>query len=381
MGKRGPNEGSTTQRSDGRWMARLNLGYDANGKRQRKCFYGKTRKEVAAQLVAAQRDLQQGLPVAVERQTIAQFLDRWLNDVAKHTVRASTFESYGRRIARDIVPLLGRTALAKLTPQDFTRLYSALLGRGLSPRTVQYDHAVLHRALEQAVRWNLIPRNPADAVDAPRPKRPEIRVLSPEEIGRFLPVSREDRLHALYLLALMTGMRQGELLGLKWADLDWQAGALHVRRQATRTKANGIGFSDPKTSKARRTIPLPVSVVDELRRHRTAQLEQRLLAGQDWTDLDLVFPNAVGKPIEKQNLMRRSFKPLLERAGLPPIRFHDLRHSAATLMLSQGDNPKVVQERLGHAAIGITLDVYSHVLPSMQRESADKLDAFLRGIP
>ncbi len=224
------------------------------------------------------------------------------------------------------------------------------------------------------MRWNLIARNPTEAVDAPCPRLKEISVFTVEEAQRFLEAAKGDRLHALYVLALMTGMRQGELLGLRWQDIDLSAGSLSVRRTLVRT-SQGWSWADPKTAKGRRTIALPDLAVEALRQHRVRQLEERLRAGALWADIDLVFPNQTGKPLERQNVVKRSFRPLLIRAGMPSSRFHDLRHSAATLLLSLGEHPKVVQERLGHSTIGVTMDTYSHVLPDMQRKAAAKLDA------
>lgn len=371
--RRGRGEGSITLLPDGRYQGRLDLGY-VSGKRRRKAVYGKTRREVQHQLVKLRRDLQQGIPSADERQTVAQFLTRWLEDAARHTIRPSTYDGYANLVRRHIAPEIGRMPLAKLTPQRLSALYGVLLDKGLAPRTVQYAHAVLRRALAQAVRWNLLPRNVADAVDAPLPKRKEIAALTADQSRQLLDSARADRLYALYVLALTTGMRSGELLGLKWQDVDWHKATLHVRRTLGRTSA-GVTFGEAKTAKGRRAIALPGLAVAALREHRAAQLEERLKAGSLWEDNDLVFPNHVGRPMERQNVAKRSFKPLLQRAGLPKVRFHDLRHSAATLLLALGEHPKVVQERLGHATIGVTMDVYSHVMPDMQRQAAAKLDA------
>jgi integrase len=300
---------------------------------------------------------------------------RWLSDVVRSTVRPSTWESYERLLRVQVLPEIGRLPLSRLGPQNLAQLYQSMLDRGCSARTAQYAHAVLHRALRQAVRWNLIVRNPAEFVDPPRPQRPSNVVLNPDQINALIVATNGDPLRALYVLAITSGMRQGELLGLKWADVNLEAGSIHVCRQIMRTRA-GFVFSDPKTAKGRRTIVLPDLAVVTLRDHRQAQIAKRLAAGLDWEDYDLVFPNAFGRPLERQNVLRRSFQPLLSRAGVPRIRFHDLRHSAATLPLLQGVHPKVVQERLGHATISVTMDIYSHVLPNLQREAADKLDDF-----
>ena len=338
-------------------------------------FYGKKREVVSGKIIDALADQRKGSLVTARSQTVEQYLTSWLADVVAHTVRQSTHESYSQMIRCHVLPELGKTKLDKLSAQQLAALYALKLEHGLSPRSVQYLHAVLHRALKQAVRWNLVVRNVADLVDAPRPKRTEIRPLSPAQVQTLVEAARGDRLEALYVLAVSAGLREGELLGLRWSDIELSASSLHVSQQARRVKGKGITFTAPKTDKGRRTVALPWVAVEALKRHRIAQLEERLGAGSEWIDNDLVFANEVGRPIERQNLMRRSFVPLLDRAGLPRIRFHDLRHSAATLLLSQGVHPKVVQERLGHSSIGLTMDTYSHVLPDMQREAAAKLDA------
>ncbi len=367
---RGHGEGSITKRKDGTYQGAISL---ENGKRL--YFYDRKREVVAGKIIDALAEQRKGTLVTASSQTLEKYLTGWLADVVAHTVRDSTHESYSQMIRCHVLPKLGKTKLTKLTAQQLAALYALKLAEGLSPRSVQYLHAILHRALKQAVRWNLVARNVCDFVDAPRPKRHEIRPLSPAQIRQLLEAAHGDRLEALYVVAVTAGLREGEMLGLRWSDVELPAGSLHVAQQARRVKGKGITFAPPKTDKGRRTVALPWVAVEALKRHRVAQLEERLQAGSAWSDNDLVFANEVGKPIERQNLMRRSFVPLLERAGLPRIRFHDLRHSAATLLLSQGVHPKVVQERLGHSSIGLTMDTYSHVLPDMQREAAAKLDA------
>ena len=367
---RGHGEGSITQRKDGIWQAAISL---EGGKRR--FYYGPTRKAVSDKLKEALRDQLRGILPTGPDQTVESYLTRWLADVAKHTVRPSTFEDYEEMVRVHALPAIGKLKLSKLTAQQLQALYSAMLAKGLSPSTAQKMHAILHRALDQAMRWDIVARNVADLVDAPRPGKREMQPLDSEQAARFLEVARGDRLHALYVVAVSTGMRQSEMLGLTWQDVDFDAATLHVRQQLGRITGEGFKFSEPKTSKGRRSISLPAFAVVALREHRVRQLEERLKASSEWVDQGLVFANEVGRPIERQNLVRRSFQPLLEKAGCPRIRFHDLRHTAATLLLSQGVHPKVAQERLGHSTIGMTLDVYSHVLPDMQRDAADKLEA------
>ncbi|MHB1007007.1 MAG: site-specific integrase [Chloroflexota bacterium] len=367
--RRGPGEGSIFERKDGRWQAYLTL---PDGKR--KNFYAPTYSAARDKLLTANSAQQQGILATGPGQTLGTFLNWWLENVAQHTVRPSTYDGYRRWVVKHILPALGKVRLQNLTAQELQRFYSRKLSEGLSERSAQYLHAILHRALTFAVRQDLIARNPTDLVDAPRPRRYEIAPLDPREAILFLKTAWGDRLYALYVLALTTGLRQGELLGLRWADVDLQAASLHVRQQLSRVPGQGMKFVEPKTVKGRRQVALPAVAVEALRLHRKAQLEERLFAGSAWEDVGLIFCNSRGRPLERPNLTQRSFRPLLTKAGLPQIRFHDLRHSAATLLLFLGINPKVVQERLGHATIGMTLDVYSHVVPDMQRQAAGKID-------
>lgn len=367
--RRGSGEGSILHRKDGRWLARMTL---EDGKRKE--FYGATQKEVRDRLHEAQAARLRGTLATGPRQTLRTFISSWLTDIARHTVRPSTYDGYERLLHKHVLPILGGTVLQKLLPQDLQAYYSTKLAEGLSPRYVQMMHAVLHRALGQAVRWDLIVRNPADLVDAPLPRRIPINPLTTSQTRQLLSAAKDDRLYALYVLAVTTGLRQGELLGLRWADVDPTAASLMVMQQYQRLKGTGITFVEPKTARGRRPIALPAVAVRALNAHRENQEVERTTAGEDWCETGLVFTNLIGKPLDRPNLTERSFHPLLEKAGLPSIRFHDLRHTAATLLLTQGVHPKVVQERLGHSTIAVTMDVYSHVLPDMQLEAAMKID-------
>lgn len=373
--RRGKGEGSITQLSDGRWQARLS--YWDGGRRKWKAYYGRTRTEARQKLTAALAALQQGQRPVSERQTVGQFLERWLRDVAQPSLRPRTFTRYRELVQLHTIPALGRRPLARLSPEDLQALYRRKLEEGLAPRTVGHLHRVLHRALQDALRWGLVARNVCAAVRPPKVPTRELRVLGPEDARRLLAAAAGDPFEALYVLALTAGLRQGELLGLKWADVDLDAGRLQVRRTLQRVRFGGWIEAEPKSRTSRRSVVLTPLAVEALRRHRARQLAQRLQAGQAWEDHDLVFTNALGRPIEPQNLLRRSYWPLLERAGLPRMRFHDLRHSAATLLLAQGVHPKVVQEMLGHASISLTLDTYSHVLPNLQVEAAERMQQLL----
>lgn len=362
MKRRGAGEGSIVKRSDGRWMARVDLGW-INGRRTRKAIYGKTRQEVARKLSAALRAHQDGLPLSDERVTVESFLHDWLAS-ARTAVRQRTWQTYESYVRIHAIPALGRIPLAKLEPKHLQRLYAERLAAGLSPTTVHHLHAVLHRALGQAARWGMVPRNVASLVDSPPMARHEMRTLNPEEAKAFLETAAGDRLEALYVLALTTGMRQGEMFRLRWPDVDLEAHTLSVR-------------GETKTAKSRRQIELADVAVDALRRHAARQGEECQAAGSLWQETGLVFTNSVGRALTPTNVTFCSFRPLLERAGLPLIRFHDLRHTAATLLLGKGVHPKVVSEMLGHSQVGVTLDLYSHVTPTMHRQAAAAFDELL----
>ncbi len=374
-GRRANHEGSIHKRKDGRWAAVLDLGYQ-DGRRKRKALYGRTKSEVQKKLFATRRALQDGLPITSERQRLGQFLLRWLEDVARPNLRPRTYIRYREILMCHAIPALGKRPLARIMPQDLQRLYSRKLEEGLAARTVGKVHVVLHRALQDAVRWGLVGRNVCDAVRPPKVHTQEMRALSPDEARQFLAAAQGDPLEALYTLAVTTGLRQGELLGLKWQDVDLEAGQLQVRRTIARVNGQGFVEQEPKSARSRRSISLTPMAVTTIRQHRARQLQWRLEAIA-WEDNHLIFPNEVGRPIEAQNLMRRSFYPLLERAELQRMRFHDLRHTAATLMLAQGIHPKVVQEMLGHSTVSLTLDTYSHIMPNMQAEAAAKMQEAL----
>jgi len=370
MGKRANGEGSIYRRQDGRWSASLTLP-----KGRRWHFTHKDREEVARQLTSVRKKRDDGLPPIVERQTVAQFLQRWLA-ASKPSLRIRTSERYEQLVRLHVTPVLGRVQLANLTPLHLQRLYSNKIEEGLSSTTVHHLHAMLHRALKQAVRWNLAQRNVADFADPPRVQHHEITTLSAKQASDLLAAAHGDRLEALYVMAVTTGMRQGELLGLRWRDVDLDRSSVQIRSTMQAAKG-GLKFAETKTRGSRRHVLLPARTVEALRRHRAVQAQERLRTGAAWEDNDLVFANEVGRPIAAGNLLKRSFEPLLRRAGLPRMRFHDLRHSAATLLLEQGIHAKIVQEMLGHTRISTTLDLYSHVTPTMQRQAADAFDVIL----
>ena len=372
MGKRGNGEGSITRRKDGRWEARYSV-VTAKGPK-RKVLYGKTRADVSAKLTKAMADRDVGLVFDAAGSTVGDYLDRWLSDAVKGTVRESTYSRDRYLVTNHIKPALGRLKLKNLNAMHLQGLYRERLDSGLSASTVQKIHHVLHKGLRQAVRWNLIPRNPADDVKAPTPTPKEMHPLSAEEARRLLDAARGDRFEALYVLAVHTGMRRGELLGLKWDDVDLEGATVRVRRTLTRID-NGrrLALGPPKNKKSRRTVRLTERAVEALRSHLERQLEDIEALGDLYKDQGLVFTTEAGTPINPSNLRQRSFAPLLKRAGLPQITFHDLRHTCASLLFQKNVHPKFVQELLGHASVAITLDTYSHMLPGMGGEAADAM--------
>ena len=377
MGKRGNGEGSISRRKNGGWMAQYAV-YTSEG-RKRKTIYGKTRKEVADKLAKAVSDREDGLIFDAGTLTVEEYLERWLSDCVRDTVKASTYSSYGQLVNTHAVPALGRIRLKTLTATHVRSLLREKLDAGLSPRTVQYLRFVLRKALDQAVIDNLIPRNPVASVKSPQVRRDEIKPLSPEQVRLFLQTTVEagDKLEALYAVAIHLGLRQGELLALKWEDVDLEAGTLQVRRSLAGSREGNPVFTTPKTAKSRRQVRLTTGAAEALKRHRKRQLEERMRLAGLWRDHGLVFTTEAGTPLDRHNIIQRSFRPLLEKARLPAIRFHDLRHTCATLLLTREVHPKIVQELLGHSTIAITLDTYSHVLPGMGDAAVGAMDEAL----
>ena len=372
MSRRANNEGSVYKRKDGRWCAVVYL------KGERIYLYARTRTEVVTKLKETQKQVDQGLTVRGARYSLGEYLQEWLVFV-KSNLRPHTWEGYEQVTRSHIVPHLGTVRLKDLHPKQIQALY-ALKEKSLGPSTIRIIHAVLHKSLDQAIKWGLIGRNPADAVTRPRQNKKEMSVLTPEQAQSLLSHLVGDRYEALYYLALTTGLRRGELLGLKWDDLDWVTGKLKVQRQLSRLKGEGLVFMQPKTRAGQRSIALGQGALEKLRNHAKLQQLERQFFENRWKDTGLIFTSLIGTPIDPKNLSNVHSK-LIKDLGFPPIRFHDLRHTAATLMLIQGVHPKVVQERLGHSTIEMTLNTYSHVLPSLQDEAAAKIEELLTPIP
>lgn len=369
--RRGNGEGSVRKRPDGTWEARLRLD---DGRR--KSFYGKTRAEASRKLAACIRDQERGvLALGNERQSVARYLASWLL-TTRATVEPSTYESYEAHVRRHLVPAFGRLPLIELTPQHVQHLMASMLAAGLAPNTVRNVRSTLRRALNEAMALGIVARNVATLTRKPKAARGEMRVYDEVQVRMLLAEAAATTRHeALITMAVTTGARLGELLALTWRNVNLERGYAQIQRNARRFTGRGIVMKDTKTSmSSRRKLELPAVTVDALRRHRTRLYAERLKVGPAYEDHhDLVFPTSHGTPLAASNFWRE-YRRIVARAGLPYIRPHDLRHTAATLALLQGVNPKKVQEMLGHASVAITLSLYSHVLPSMHRDAATAMD-------
>jgi integrase len=387
--KRGNNEGSITRRPDGRWMAQVTIGRDPQtGKPRRATFYGKTRQEVADKLTKALRDKQQGTFVAPHKLTLGEWLHTWLWEYKKPRLRPNSFDSYERLVRCHLQPALGQIALRDLRPEHLQHFYNQTMQQGLAAGTVRFCHTLLHGALAQAEKHGLLVRNVTTLTEPPRDAHTEMHTLTLAQVTtRLLPAITQDRLCAAIFLAFGTGLRRGEILALRWKDIDQKAGTLEVRQTLVRVKNRAMGagaartrllIQEPKTQHSRRTVPIPEACLAALHQHRARQAEERLRLGPAYQDHGLVFSRSDGTPMDPERLPR-TFARLLREAGLSPLRFHDARHTFATLMLELGESPKTVQTMLGHSRVAITLDRYSHVSLELEKKAAAKLNAALTG--
>jgi integrase len=377
---RAAGEGSVYRRKDGRWVAQVTTW--EGGKRRQHATYHKSQKAAREKLTADTSAKDKGAPIPGVRLTVRDFLASWVQGLeGAGDLRPESLRRYRDTVNLHLVPELGRKSLAKLTPEDVRGCYARLREKGLSGTSVSLAHGVLHTALQQAMSDGKVARNVTDRafVKAPKRSTAEMRTLTPTEATRLLEAAQSDALEAFYVLAVTTGMRLGELQALKWREVDLDRGTAQV--VATLYVEGGvIDFAPPKTDKSRRTVTLSKMAIASLRRHRTRQLEQRLAAGPLWEDHGLVFTTSHGRPLDGNNLRTRSFARLLQRAGLPPMRFHELRHTAATLLMAEGVPVKVAAEVLGHSDVKTTLAIYSHVLPDMQGAAADAMDRVFQGV-
>src|SRR3954447_17703799 len=379
-GKPASGESSIYRDEDGRWHGFVSIGKKENGRRDRRRVSGAKRADVVAEVRALEAKRDAGMVEAAGKApTVGDWLEHWLENIAARKVRARTLESYRSTIRLHLRPGIGHHRLDRLQPEHLERLYAALADKGLSSASILRVHRVLSRALRVAFQRGKVARIVATLVDPPVVKRPEAALpLSTTEARAVMAAAQAHRNAARWTVALAMGLRQSEALGLRWADVDLETGTLSVRRGLHRVAGHGLVYEEPKADRSRRTLALPAPLVEALRAHRAAQLEERLAASAEWADLDLVFAQPNGKAIERKSDWR-AWKALLQEAGVRDVRLHDGRHTAATLLLSEGVHPRVVMEVLGHAQMRTTTDTYSHVMPALGRDAADRMGNALWG--
>lgn len=389
MGKRTSGEGTISKRiKDGKvvgWRGGLTVGHDEQGKQLRRWVSGQTREEVVRELQARQRDLHDGKLNPRSGTTLGQYLDEWLNHKEHRGIRPNTLRSYRDSARLYLKPHLGRVSLEKLSPRDVEQLLVKLRKAGKSPAVTNYALQVLRMALKRAVHLGIVPRNVAVSVEPLRRERAEMSVWTAEQAQAFLNTSRTHRLHAAYYLAVMSGMRRGEILGLKWKDIDWEGRRLHPRQQLLEVRRLGkegkrhagretisstsIELGVLKTAKSKRRVILSPGTLARLREHQAAQSREKEELGPDWDDEGFVFADPFGKPTLPRTFYG-AFRQLMDEAGVPRIRLHDLRHSTGTYLISRGHDPVSVAALLGHKQVSTTLNIYAHALPDKLRSLA-----------
>jgi integrase len=397
MSRRGNSEGSIGQRKDGRWESRIDLGY-CNGKRRRKSIYGETRKEVQEKLTRALRARQLGLPVESDRLTVGAWLTQWLGMQKPPATKPKTYEAYEGDLRIHLIPALGNRPLVKLQPQEVREFMRAKIEAGFSSKSIRNYRATLRAALNVAMQDGLIARNSAALAKPPRLEKRPAHVFSQEEALRFLQAARGHRLEAVFTVALSLGLRQGEILGLRWEDIDLDAARLQVSHTLQRIRRPGeakgkLELIAPKTDKSRRAIALPQVAVSALYAHRGRQEQERKSCGSRWRDTGMVFTTGIGTMLDQRNMLRAFYGIMntpdpgdpepdtkKKRKLFPRLRFHDLRHSAATLLLAQGVHARYIMELLGHSSITLTMNTYGHVLEEMQKETARQTDAIFNPV-
>jgi integrase len=365
--------GHITKRGKESYSIVISLGRDpATGKYKYQWVTVKgTKKAAEKRLLELLHQLDTGTFVNPGKTTLAEYLRRWLQEYAKPNLSPRGFERYESITRVHLIPRLGNIPLVQLTSEQLQKHYTLKVNEGLSPRSIRYHHVVLHKALETAIKWGLLARNVSDGVDVPRARQTEMRTWDEYEVTRFLETARDSRYYWLFHTALFTGMRRSELLALQWRDIDFQQ--ISVNRSLHQLRDGSYVFTQPKSVKSRRAIALSPSSVLTLSEHKEDQKRMRAMLGLPLRDDDLVFAAHDGKPL-RPNTVSRAWTALAAHAGLKVIRLHDARHTHASLMLKQGVHPKIVQERLGHSSIQVTLDTYSHVAPGLQEAAAESFD-------
>jgi integrase len=392
MRRRGNNEGSIYQRNDGRWTAVIHDGY-RDGKRHRKSVYGETRKEVQDELTRLLRAQQLGLPVESGRLTIGEWLDQWLKTQEPPALKPKAYTAYESQIRMHLKPAFGNRPLVKLQPQEVREFMKRKADEGRSAKSIRHYRATLRAALNVAMRDGHVARNVAALAKPPRLEKRPLHVFSRGEARLFLDTIKGHRLEAVFSVALSLGMREGEILGLRWQDVDLTKGTLKIcyslqRVKRPRAEKGKLELIEPKTERSRREIALPQVTISALYAHRARQGEERRTAGSRWRDSGMVFTTGIGTMLDQRNLLRSFYAvidtrdpkdpepdPKKKRRMFPKLRFHDLRHSAATLLLAQGVHPRYIMELLGHSCISLTMNTYGHVLDEMRKETARQMDA------
>jgi len=369
MPRRKKGKGSIYKRSDGKWRGQFWLGDD------RKSVTGRTKKEVEDKIKILEMEergrLNNGRNLLYE-----DFLDSWL-ETKKNNVSVNTWSYYNQLVRDYIKPSLGMMILKDIKPGYIQKLYNEMSRKGIGARTVEKTHSVIRGSLNTALKYGLIILNPANATDPPRSQKKEMSYLELEEIEKLIKVGREsnDRYYRIYYLAIITGMRQGELLALKWKKIDLEKGIIEVKQSLIRLPRGNLVIEKPKTKSSVRSIKIGEGTIEVLKEQKEIIKEERKVS-KLWKENDLVFPSTVGTPIDPTKILKR-FRNLLKKAGLPRIRFHDLRHTSASLMLNNGVDILVASRRLGHSKPSVTLDVYGHMLVTAQNEAAEKLEKLL----
>lgn len=355
----------------------LQLGLDpSTGKRKQQWITaGTSKREAEKQMTKLIHELDSGNYIKPDKTMMKDYLEKWLLDYAKPNLSPRSYDRYTGIISKYLIPELGRIKLKQLRPEHLHKHYATGLNKGLSARTIRYHHALIHIALQTAVKWGLVNRNIADAVDPPRFKPSAMQTWSENEVNSFLEAAKNSHYYPLFYTALFTGMRRGELLALRWHDIDFIYSQIYVNRSMHQLRNGSYIFTQPKSEKSRRTIAMSSSLFLVLSEYRKAKEAEALLLGQTTNEEDLVFNNS-GKPL-RPNTVTYAWERIAARAGVKVIRLHDARHTHASLMLKQGIHPKIVQERLGHTSIQMTLDTYSHVAPGIQQAAAESFDKLL----
>jgi integrase len=373
--RRAKGAGSVFRRADGRWSGSVDLS-EPMGSHRRKVVYGNSKKEVEERVRQLVNDISDGSPPPSRSPQLGAFLDQWLITV-RPTLRPSTYASYEGIVRLHLVPEIGRVTLEKLSVEHVAGLTAhKQADRRLSPTTVRYVLLILRNALNKAVRWGLVGRNVAMLVDPPRVGHKDVRVLSPDETKKLLDAARGEPIEGLVVLAVSTGVRLGEALGLQWPDVDLDRRQLRISKSLQRISGQGQVLMEPKTRRSRRSLVLPVKTAEALRAVRFHQDQRRRAVGPGWPNGNFVFTSSTGQPLDQRNVLRM-FRRVLRKAKLPGMRFHDLRHSCASLLLAQHISPRVVMETLGHSRISVTMDTYTHVMPALMQDAADAMDRSL----